>query len=64
VAKQFVEIGPADKLGPAGPAKQDGAALTLTAGKCVRVLYDDTMTRRQLAACMDKAKMSILRFER
>ena len=64
MAKQFVEYGPGDKLGPAGAAKQSGAALTLTAGKSVRVLYDDTVNRRQLAVDLEKAMKQILTFEK
>lgn len=41
--------------------KQDGTALTLTNG--VRVLYDDTLTKRQLMVLLDRIRDRINELE-
>lgn len=61
MAKQFIEFGTADEIEDG--AKQDGTALTLGAGKIVRVLYDDTAKSGDLIAAMDKAKAQLVRLE-
>lgn len=59
MAKQFVDLSATTEL--QSVTKQDGTALTLTNG--VRVLYDDTLPTATLALCLEKAKLSILKFE-
>jgi hypothetical protein len=61
MALQFVEFSPTTKLGAA--AKQDGAAESVTAGVIVKVIYQDTANRRQLAAALEKAKQEVLSHE-
>lgn len=59
MAKQFVDaaiITEQESL-----ALQDGSALTLTNG--VRVLYDDTLEKGQVAVLLERIKNAILRLE-
>lgn len=59
MAKQFIDA--AITTEKQAMAKQDGTALTLT--NSVRILYDDTLTKRQLMVLIERIKEKINELE-
>ena len=60
MALQFVE---ADQNDGHSLAKQDGAAEAITAGKIVKLIYDDTAETSALVAAAKLALENVLRLE-
>lgn len=59
MAKQFIDA--AITTEKQAMTKQDGTALTLT--NSVRILYDDTLTKRQLMVLIDRIRDKINELE-
>ena len=59
MAKQFIDAAVTTEKD--AMSKQDGTALTLTGG--VRILYDDTLNKRQLVVLIDRIRDRINELE-
>ena len=61
MAKKFIDLAVSTAVDAKAISLSDGSALTLT--NKVRVLYDDTLSKHEIAVLLDRAKKVILELE-